>query len=276
MPLVPAIPIRREAVRVRPDETPSHGGGLSEIALQRLSARRRDRNMPSSSATTIAPERNGDSRGRALDEFQSKLNRGSLAEHNSRDRDRRTDERNGRGYRNDRDARYHQNGGQNGKSWDAAPTPRSMRGQKELDGGSMRVPNRGWDETPRARGPGGWGKVESLKRNLGWDQTPRSSRGVNRGSPNGYEGMDVGGKEWEEEQVRLDRDWYSHDDEGAVVRTFFERLEFSPNLSPSGRGRRAQSVWPMGESRAAKGGGAATEGGEATDGTASSIREYKV
>jgi len=27
----------------------------------------------------------------------------------------------------------------------------------------------------------------------------------------------MNGKEWEEEQVRLDRDWYSYDDEGAVV-----------------------------------------------------------
>jgi pre-mRNA-splicing factor ATP-dependent RNA helicase DHX38/PRP16 len=27
----------------------------------------------------------------------------------------------------------------------------------------------------------------------------------------------MNGEEWEEEQVRLDRDWYSHDDEGAVV-----------------------------------------------------------
>jgi pre-mRNA-splicing factor ATP-dependent RNA helicase DHX38/PRP16 len=27
-------------------------------------------------------------------------------------------------------------------------------------------------------------------------------------------------KEWEEEQVRLDRDWYSYDDEGAVVSRF--------------------------------------------------------
>jgi pre-mRNA-splicing factor ATP-dependent RNA helicase DHX38/PRP16 len=29
--------------------------------------------------------------------------------------------------------------------------------------------------------------------------------------------MQMNGKEWEEEQVRLDRDWYSYDDEGAVV-----------------------------------------------------------
>jgi hypothetical protein len=30
-------------------------------------------------------------------------------------------------------------------------------------------------------------------------------------------GMEFDAKEWEEEQVRLDRDWYSTYDEGAVV-----------------------------------------------------------
>lgn len=40
-------------------------------------------------------------------------------------------------------------GGQ-GKSWEDAPTPRSERGAASGDI-SVRVPNRGWDETPRAR-----------------------------------------------------------------------------------------------------------------------------
>jgi pre-mRNA-splicing factor ATP-dependent RNA helicase DHX38/PRP16 len=46
---------------------------------------------------------------------------------------------------------------------------------------------------------------------MGWDETPRSQRGGDN------DDLEVNGKEWEEEQVRLDRDWYSHDDEGAVV-----------------------------------------------------------
>ena len=29
--------------------------------------------------------------------------------------------------------------------------------------------------------------------------------------------MAMNGQEWEDEQLKLDRDWYSHDDEGAVV-----------------------------------------------------------
>jgi len=181
--------------------------------------------MPTSFTTTIAGNGDRDSRGRALDDFQSKLNRGSYGDDRNRDRARNGDDRNGRGYPNDRDRggpRGETGNGhaQNGKSWDAAPTPRSVRGGKEMDGGSLRVPNRGWNETPRAGRlpvPGGRGKAERSKRNMGWDQTPRSARGANRDSPDRDDGLDVGGKEWEEEQVRLDRDWYSHDDEGAVV-----------------------------------------------------------
>lgn len=78
-----------------------------------------------------------------------------------------------------------------------------------MDGGSMRVPNKGWDETPRGRG--GDGRVKTERR--GWDETPRGGRSRD-GSP---DAMEINGKEWEEEQVRLDRDWYSYDDEGAVV-----------------------------------------------------------
>ena len=51
---------------------------------------------------------------------------------------------------------------------------------------------------------------------MSWDQTPRSARGDTANSEDhGDIGYDT--KEWEEEQVRLDRDWYSYDDEGAVV-----------------------------------------------------------
>jgi pre-mRNA-splicing factor ATP-dependent RNA helicase DHX38/PRP16 len=78
-----------------------------------------------------------------------------------------------------------------------------------MDGGSMRVPNRGWDETPRGRGA----PSSSGGGRRGWDETPRGGRSRG-GSP---EEMLINGKEWEEEQVRLDRDWYSYDDEGAVV-----------------------------------------------------------
>lgn len=85
-----------------------------------------------------------------------------------------------------------------GMAWDA--TPQSVR-----ETPSMRVPNVGWDSTPRdaqGRDGSGWGAA----RNRRWDApTPRAGRG---GSPEGDDfGLDF--KEWEEEQIRLDRDWYT-------------------------------------------------------------------
>ena len=67
--------------------------------------------------------------------------------------------------------------------------------------------NRGsYQEDRSRRRDGAEGKV-------GRGQEGRGYRDGGRGN----EGLDVVGKEWEEEQVRLDRDWYSYDDEGAVV-----------------------------------------------------------
>ena len=92
------------------------------------------------------------------------------------------------------------------RKWDE--TPRSERG------GSVRVPNVGWESTPRnSRGDGGgWGRV----RDRSWDEkTPRVARNT---SPDGDDrafGLDS--REWEEEQVRLDRDWYTGAEEGGVA-----------------------------------------------------------
>lgn len=92
------------------------------------------------------------------------------------------------------------------RNWDE--TPRSERG------GSVRVPNVGWESTPRnsRSDGGGWGRVG----NRSWDaQTPRVARDT---SPDGDDrafGLDS--REWEEEQVRLDRDWYTGAEEGGVT-----------------------------------------------------------
>lgn len=197
--IVPALPIKRETVRQRPDETPSHGSGLSEEARRRMEARRRERNMPAGpSSNTVISSKDNDAKPTGLGDFQSRLNRNT---YDDRGRDR--------GYnRDDRDR----------KSWNDAPTPKSVKGETQWDGGSMRVPNRGWDETPRgARDAGRYGKSDGSK-GRGWDETPRSVR-VKKEFPDLEDGeaMAMNGQEWEEEQVRLDRDWYSYDDEGAVV-----------------------------------------------------------
>ncbi|EIW71616.1 hypothetical protein TREMEDRAFT_67867 [Tremella mesenterica DSM 1558] len=196
---VPSLPVKRETARVRPDETPSHGGGLSEEARRRLEARRKERNMPFPPAVTaIKPDPSAD-RKRGIEDFQSRANRATVG---GRDR-------NGDRNKESSGDRRGQNGAP-GKGWDAAPTPRSVKVEREADSGSMRVPNRGWDETPRPGDRGGWGKEGTAARK--WDETPR--KGVKQEDE---DGVHLDYKEWEEEQVRLDRDWYTVDDEGAVA-----------------------------------------------------------
>ncbi|KIR34642.1 pre-mRNA-splicing factor ATP-dependent RNA helicase PRP16 [Cryptococcus deuterogattii 99/473] len=204
---VPAIPVRRDNVRVRPEETPSRGSGLSEEARARLEARRRERNKPSTGITASTADREHSREG--LGDFQRRANRDRRDERGGgRESGQEEYGRDSRGGRNDWDRRQD---GRDGKPWNAASTPRTSRADRDFDGGSARIPNRGWDETPRgSRGPGGWGKGERTSR--GWDQTPRSARE----SPE-QDGLDLNAKEWEEEQVKLDRDWYSYDDEGAVA-----------------------------------------------------------
>jgi hypothetical protein len=87
----------------------------------------------------------------------------------------------------------------------------------------------------------------------------------------------VNGKEWEEEQVRLDRDWYTYDDEGQVVCAsplpeMHDRF-LRNMLTVSGRRRRTQPIRPVGESGEGEGGGNAAEGTKAADSPASAIRE---
>ena len=94
---------------------------------------------------------------------------------------------------------------------DSGSTPRNER----RDAPSVRVPNVGWESTPRGtRGDDGdgWGR----QRNRRWDApTPRVVRG---GSPDGEDAsfaLDM--REWEEEQVKLDRDWYTGAEEGTLA-----------------------------------------------------------
>ena len=95
--------------------------------------------------------------------------------------------------------------------WDS--TPRSERGRRD-DAPSVRIPDAAWDSTPRSQagGDGGWGAA----RNRRWDApTPRAARA---GSPDDEEGaLGLDAREWEEEQIRLDRDWYMGAEEGALA-----------------------------------------------------------
>ncbi|KAF7340214.1 Pre-mRNA-splicing factor ATP-dependent RNA helicase PRP16 [Mycena venus] len=161
---------------------PSHPGGMSEIARKRLEEYRRNKDKQRE-GITAANERRDDA-PKGLGDFQRRSNR---------DRDR------GWGGKRDFD--------NNARGWDA--TPRSVRGNG--DAPSVRVPNVGWDSTPRRPGDenSGWGGAG----NRLWDApTPRN---VRAGSPDDALGLDA--REWEEEQVRLDRDWYTGAEEGGVA-----------------------------------------------------------
>ncbi|KAF8350297.1 P-loop containing nucleoside triphosphate hydrolase protein [Amanita rubescens] len=185
---VPNLPTSRiNHVRHRGEETPSHPGGLSETGRKRLEEHRRSKDKQREGINAVHERRSDAPKG--LGDFQRRLNR---------DRDRGWDDR------RDHDRR-------DGRGWDS--TPRSVRGPSG-DAPSVRVPNVGWDSTPRHPGEAGpgWGGAGSRR----WDApTPRAARG---GSPDGEEaaiGFDM--REWEEEQVRLDRDWYSGAEEGGVT-----------------------------------------------------------
>ncbi|KAJ7287790.1 pre-mRNA splicing factor [Mycena rebaudengoi] len=189
---VPSLPApRSDSQRQRGEETPSHPGGLSETGRKRLEEYRRNKDKQRE-GITAANERREDA-PKGLGEFQRRSNR---------DRDR------GWGGRRD------QNNGREpepqGRGWDA--TPRSVRGNG--DAPSVRVPNVGWESTPsRPRGDENSGSGWGAANNRLWDApTPRN---VRAGSPDDALGLDA--REWEEEQVRLDRDWYTGAEEGGVA-----------------------------------------------------------
>jgi pre-mRNA-splicing factor ATP-dependent RNA helicase DHX38/PRP16 len=156
---VPALPIKKDNIRVKGAETPSHAGGISATARERLQERLKARNMPSNltGGNANAPQIDSRSRPqvehRGLGDFQSRLNKGYNREDQNRPRER--DQGYGGG-----------NAGQQapgkGRNWDEGATPRSTRTNRDDGfGGSMRIPNTAWDETPRVGDRGEGGSSES-------------------------------------------------------------------------------------------------------------------
>ncbi|OCH94206.1 P-loop containing nucleoside triphosphate hydrolase protein [Obba rivulosa] len=179
---VPSIPASRTAhIRQRGEETPSHPGGLSETGRKKLEEYRRNRERQREGIRAEQERREDAPRG--LGDFQRRSNR-------DRPYDRRRDG----------------DGNRDRRGWDA--TPRSERGARE-DAPSVRVPNVPWDSTPRRSGsPSG-----SVVPNRRWDApTPRRGSPRDGDEPEGALGLDA--REWEEEQIRLDRDWYMGAEEG--------------------------------------------------------------
>jgi pre-mRNA-splicing factor ATP-dependent RNA helicase DHX38/PRP16 len=186
--------------RQRAEDTPSHPGGLSKEGREALEAHRRRRDhqrgeyasfrysyfpfLSAAEGISALHEKKVD-RPRGLDDFKRRSNR---------DRDRVKGRQ------------------EYPRGWEA--TPRSERGPRRDDAPSLRVPNLRWDATPRSQSDGsggGWGRTGARA----WDApTPRASQDSSPDQGNAEE-LDV--REWEEEQVRLDRDWYMGAEEGSLM-----------------------------------------------------------
>lgn len=187
---VPSLPTSRaNTTRQRGEETPSHPGGLSDVARQRLDEHRKSRDRQREGITATQERKYDGPKG--LGDFQRRSNRDNRMWGDKRDRGQR-----------------------DGRSWDS--TPRSERDgrDRDRDAPSIRVPNVSWESTPRRGGnndSSGWGGAK----NRAWDApTPRVPRGASP-EEDGLLGVDM--REWEEEQLRLDRDWYSGAEEGFVA-----------------------------------------------------------
>ncbi|KZT08914.1 P-loop containing nucleoside triphosphate hydrolase protein [Laetiporus sulphureus 93-53] len=201
---VPSLPLSRTAnIRQRGEETPSHPGGLSETARNRLEEFRRKREREG----IRAQNERRDTGPRGLGDFQRRSNR-------DRPGDRRRDY--DRGHDRGRDRR----------GWDA--TPRSERGGRE-DVPSVRVPNIGWDATPRRLSSP---SLSTPMRNRRWDApTPRRRSPTEEEDEEEVKEMGLDAHEWEEEQIRLDRDWYMGAEEGSMADEEFNPLAQYEDLS---------------------------------------------
>ncbi|KAF8921605.1 putative PRP16-RNA-dependent ATPase [Mucidula mucida] len=168
---LPSLPSRHE--RQRGEETPSHPGGLSDIARKRLEEYKRSREKPRDGISIIADRRNDGPKG--LGDFQRRSNRDGRYDRGRRDY-------------NDRGREDYRRGDRNDRGWDATPrggaTPRANG-----DAPSVRVPNVAWDSTPRHSRDDDVG----YSANRRWDApTPRISRDST---------PDLETREWEENKL---------------------------------------------------------------------------
>lgn len=242
------MPARRTApsnLRNRPDETPSHPGGLSDTARRRLEEHRARKAAAASSAAAAQADsrtyRDHDEGGkRAMGEFRERLNRNE-----ERRRDRMPPPP-GR-----RDGRYDDAEGEGGRSVlrDSSGRRTGRPDEPETPGGSStsaaRLRNQGWDSTPaRDAGPGATPRSRGSGAYASWDSTPRGgseggsgSRGTSRRGDREWDTprtVRVGGDEspgplpeppssaldqveWEQDARTVDREWYNLDEGGAEI-----------------------------------------------------------
>lgn len=104
------------------------------------------------------------------------------------------------------------------------------------------MPNVGWDSTPRSQAGGGgrssgWGNAKHRQ----WDApTPVAKRGVRSGSPGDDGPVPLDAREWEEEEVKLDRDWYMTSEGGGGMDEEYNPLSQYDDLDAAKTAEMAQ------------------------------------
>lgn len=201
---VPARPANTlsHQTRHKGEETPSHPGGVSESARQKLDEYRKQRAAKAAAASTSSKEaKEADKDGpSAFTEFRERLNRNAgRSDRNERDRRHRGDTN---GHRSQLDDIGSQSRYSRRENWDA--TPRS----------AAPLPNRSWDSTPRHDRRSASQTPTNSQRS--WDSTPRRVHSTRDDDTR----LTLAGRPWEadeEEAQALDRDWYAQEEEGGVA-----------------------------------------------------------
>ncbi|PLW25642.1 hypothetical protein PCASD_23536 [Puccinia coronata f. sp. avenae] len=195
--------------RQRPDDTPSHGPGLPPTAQAKLDEYRKKRAAQSAQEQFDTRDAKPKSDG-ALKEFRERANRSQKfrpPEPYSRDQVRP----NHRESTSSHSSRVPSS---------ITDTPSSGRGSSQM------IKGRAWESTPMTSM---YGSNQSKKGHESpWTSTPRSSARIASGrewdTPRTQVDADMGpppdsgidAREWEEEQMRLDRDWYNHEEGNAL------------------------------------------------------------
>jgi pre-mRNA-splicing factor ATP-dependent RNA helicase DHX38/PRP16 len=173
-----------QSQRVKGDETPSHSGGLSQTARERLEAYKKQRAAKAAVSTSTGEQKSQIepiSRN-AMDEFRQRLNRNPRERHQDLAIDNTS-----RSQRSTESAR---------RRWDA--TPHS----------ATRMVDRSWDSTP------GHNSRSAARE---WDATPSQRRRRGRDDDTG---VTLKGRNWDVEDAEnqaLDRDWYAMEEADGVA-----------------------------------------------------------
>lgn len=229
---VPARPASSGTAQSRQkgSETPSHPGGLSDTARQRLDAYKKQRDAKAAAAKADSKE-SAPAGSAAFSEFRERLNRNDRGRRGEEDRDRNRN----RHQQDGNSSRHH------GDSWRNTPSePRrrddwSVHGQNADRHTSHRngvnsawdatprsaapLPDRSWDSTPRKRDKRQGEEPTPSVHTRGWDATPSKTQRRGQGRDDDTR-LTLAGRGWEvdeEESRALDRDWYGQEEEGGIA-----------------------------------------------------------